>query len=250
MTIQNTANVFTANISSVTSWTARITAPGLVRTETFSAADYPDTAGEGDNAWVAARDALVDDLLAELADNKLYANLGTGVSTLLCDADPEEPVSLAFGLVTVALLPASAPESGYTVEYQMPEVILEDPSGIPIATFHSMDEIEEAEEGGVVYDEEAARATAAICAAALNAANFQTVVSPLYAKVRLHQFDRDTWQVLVTEAEAQEREFAAIATVQPDDDDNDKAEEAYTAAVNNARQRGEKLVALLGALTQ
>lgn len=250
MITENTANLFKTDISCNAGWTARVCAPGLVRTETFSAVDYPDTAGEGDNAWVAARDALVDDLLTELAESQVYSNFVESVSVLLCDADPEEPVSLTFGSVMVSLVPASASENRFTVECQMPEIILKDPSGMPIATFHSMDDIEKAQDGDVVYDEKPARATAFICAAALNAAKLQTPLKPLFTKVRLHQFDSDTWQVLVTEPDTQEREFAIVSTIQPDNDDNDKAEEAYATAINNARQRGEQLVVLLGAPMQ
>lgn len=206
MTIQNTANTFKTDISSITSWTARITAPGLVRTETFSAADYPDTAGEGDNAWVAARDALVDDLLAELAENKDHANIAQGVSTLLCDADPEEPVNLTFGAISITLLPVIGSGEGYTVEYLMPEYVLEDHRGVPIATFHSIDEEIEDEDGDEVeYDEDAAKAAAAFCAAAFNAATSVSAAKPVFTSVRLHQFDSETLQVLVTEPDAAER---------------------------------------------
>jgi hypothetical protein len=158
----------------------------MARAETFKAADYPDLKKEDDTAWVAARDALVDDLLQQLAEDKNFAFIAENASTLLCDANPDEPVQMIFGDVVISILP---------------EV-------------NSKDDAE-----------------------------------PMFTKVHMHAFDSNTWQIIVSEENSNEREYAVVRVIQPDDlDDINENEKAYEAAVEDARKRAERLVQILSAV--
>ena len=240
----------TATTALPTGWTARVTAPGLAREESFAVADYPNTSDEGDTAWVAARDALVDDLLSDLSENADYAAFAKAIGELLCDANPDEPVRLTLGNLTITLLPIV---DGHSVETFGPDSVVLSPAGHPVASFHVGDEWDEETESFVGQDENEAHAAALICAAALDAAaGIGTASLPAFTKVELHQYDSDTWQVMTTDQQGVSSEFAVVGVIQPDSEglSHDEAEQAYALAVEQARTRGEALVAALAKMTR
>ena len=95
----------TDNNLKTVNWIIRIKTPQMERTETFDATDYPDIKQENNTAWVTARDALVDDLLQELAEDKAFNLMAENARILLCDANPDEPVQIMFGDIIISILP-------------------------------------------------------------------------------------------------------------------------------------------------
>ena len=128
-----------------TAWIAILTAPGLAIRETFEG-----LCDNGDkNSWTQARDFLVDEGLEESEHPFAEA-----LSTLLCDADPEEAFHFEHSGITLTLTPVS--ETGgapHQVERGMPETILTREDGTPVATFHVVDEWDEDEEEPIAIDE-------------------------------------------------------------------------------------------------
>lgn len=86
----------------MSNWTLTAKLPGTdnVHTESF----------EGEFAWCDARDALVDNYLADLPEHDPKRE---ALSTLLCDGNPDEVVHLSIDGVTVTLVPTDEASPAY-----------------------------------------------------------------------------------------------------------------------------------------
>ncbi|AXK43925.1 hypothetical protein [Erythrobacter aureus] len=227
----------TATLAPITilGWTATFEFNGVMLSETYLADDLDTSCGDDRSAWVRARDTLLDEYIDDQAAEHASAE---HLSAMLCDADPDEVFAFSHAGLTVRLVPVTNAQS-HEVDSHGPETVLSRGDGTPVATFHVVDaeewdeEFEEGDDDSSI-DEAEAHALAKRCAAALDAQ-----LPPLYRAARVSQFDGSTFQVLVTDAEQNEFEFAVVSA--NDDEAEDGGEES-------ARARANALVSLLSHL--
>ena len=185
-----------------TRWTATLTAPGIDTCETFEG-----LCDNGDkDAWTQARDHLVDGALDDL-DSPLAETL----STLLCDADPQEAVSFSHAGITLTLLAEAQDGRGpHRVERSMPDTVLTRADGTPVATFHVTDDWDEDE--AETIDEAEAERLARVCARALD----RDAGTP--RRYTVSEFDGSTLQVIATDSEGNAYEYCTVSAREDEDD--------------------------------